>query len=104
MKIIVIGLGSIEKRRLRLLSERRDVELFGIDSQESRCEEVKEQFGITCFSSIEEAVETGNIETAVISTSPLSYASKHWNLVLGCFAIKDYSIDEPIQFVLADNI
>ena len=42
MKIIVIGLGSIEKRRLRLLSERRDVELFGIDSQESRCEEVKE--------------------------------------------------------------
>ena len=75
MKIIVIGLGSMGKRRLRLLSERKDVELFGIDSQESRCEEVKEQFGITCFKSIAEAVEAENIEAAVISTSPLSHAS-----------------------------
>ena len=75
MKIIVIGLGSMGKRRLRLLSERKDVELFGIDSQESRCEEVYEKFGITCFKSIAEAVEAENIETAVISTSPLSHAS-----------------------------
>ena len=75
MKIIVIGLGSMGKRRLRLLSERIDVELFGIDSQESRCEEVKEKFGITCFKSITEAVEAENIEAAVISTSPLSHAA-----------------------------
>lgn len=75
MKIIVIGLGSMGKRRLRLLGERKDVELFGIDSQESRCEEVKEKFGITCFKSISEAVEAENIEAAVISTSPLSHAA-----------------------------
>ena len=75
MKIVVIGLGSMGKRRLRLLSERNDVELFGIDSQESRCEEVKEKFGITCFKSITEAVEAENIEAAVISTSPLSHAA-----------------------------
>lgn len=75
MKIIVIGLGSMGKRRLRLLSERKDVELFGIDSQESRCEEVKEKFGITCFKTIAEAVESENIEAAVISTSPLSHAA-----------------------------
>lgn len=75
MKIIVIGLGSMGKRRLRLLSERKDVELFGIDSQESRCEEVKEKFGITCFKSIAEAVESENLEAAVISTSPLSHAA-----------------------------
>lgn len=74
MKIIVIGLGSMGKRRLRLLNERKDVELFGIDSQESRCEEVKEMFGITCFRSIAEAVDAENIEAAVISTSPLSHA------------------------------
>ena len=75
MKIIVIGLGSMGKRRLRLISERNDVELFGIDSQESRWEEVKEKFGITCFKSITEAVEAENIEAAVISTSPLSHAA-----------------------------
>lgn len=75
MKIIVIGLGSMGKRRLRLLSERNDVELFGIDTQVSRCEEVKEKFGITCFKSIAEAVEVEDIEAAVISTSPLSHAA-----------------------------
>ena len=63
------------KRRLRLLSERKDVEIYGIDSQESRCEEVKEKFGITCFRSIAEAVEAEDIEAAVISTSPLSHAT-----------------------------
>ena len=42
MKIIVIGLGSMGKRRIRLLSENKNMQLFGIDSQESRCAEVKE--------------------------------------------------------------
>ena len=46
MKIIVIGLGSMGKRRIRLMSEHKDVELFGIDSQESRCEEVKDAIAL----------------------------------------------------------
>jgi len=75
MKIIVIGLGSMGKRRTRLLSEMQDIRLFGIDSQESRCAEVKEKFGIKCYSSISEAVEAEHPEAAVISTSPLSHAS-----------------------------
>ena len=56
MKIIVIGLGSMGKRRIRLLSERKDIQLFGIDSQESRCAEVKEKFGLKCYASIADAV------------------------------------------------
>ena len=75
MKIIVIGLGSMGKRRIRLISEHKDVELFGIDSQEARCAEVKEKFGITCYNSIDEACNTQNIEAAIICTSPLSHAS-----------------------------
>ena len=55
MKIIVIGLGSMGKRRIRLISEHKDVELYGIDSQESRCAEVKEKFGVECYPSIDEA-------------------------------------------------
>lgn len=74
MKIIVIGLGSMGKRRIRLMSEHKDVELFGIDSQETRCAEVKEKFGITCYNSIDEACKAQNIEAAIISTSPLSHA------------------------------
>ena len=75
MKLIVIGLGSMGKRRIRLLSEHKDVQLFGIDSQEARCQEVKEKFGIESFSSIAEAVEKVKPEAAVISTSPLSHAA-----------------------------
>lgn len=75
MKIIVIGLGSMGKRRIRLISENKDVELFGIDSQEGRCAEVKEKFGIICYNSIDEACKAQNIEAAIISTSPLSHAS-----------------------------
>ena len=75
MKIIVIGLGSMGKRRIRLMSEHKEVELFGIDSQESRCAEVKEKFGITCYNSIDEACKAQEIEAAIISTSPLSHAS-----------------------------
>ena len=75
MKIIVVGLGSMGKRRIRLLSERQDIQLFGIDSQESRCEEVKKKFGLKCFSSIPEVVAAEHPDAAVISTSPLSHAA-----------------------------
>lgn len=75
MRIIVIGLGSMGKRRIRLMSEHKEVELFGIDSQESRCKEVKEKFGITCYNSIDEACNDRNIDAAIISTSPLSHSS-----------------------------
>ena len=75
MKIIVIGLGSMGKRRIRLLSEHKDIELFGIDSQQGRCDEVKEKYGIKCYASIAEAVESARPDAAVISTSPLSHAA-----------------------------
>ncbi len=75
MKIIVIGLGSMGKRRIRLLSEHKDIQLFGIDSQESRCAEVKEKFGLTCYASIAEACAAEQPDAAVISTSPLSHAA-----------------------------
>lgn len=75
MKVVVIGLGSMGKRRIRLLSENNDIQLFGIDSQKSRCEEVKEKFGLKCYASISDAVATEHPDAAVISTSPLSHAA-----------------------------
>ncbi len=75
MKIIVIGLGSMGKRRIRLLRENNDIEIVGVDSQESRIQEVKDLFGIKCYHSIQDAVTSEKIDAAVISTSPLSHAS-----------------------------
>ena len=63
------------KRRIRLLSENKDIKLFGIDSQASRCAEVKEKFGLKCYPSISEAVAAEKPDAAVISTSPLSHAA-----------------------------
>lgn len=75
MKIIVVGLGSMGKRRIRLMRAHNQVEIFGIDSQESRCAEVVEKFNITCYKSIEEACNAQQIDAAIISTSPLSHAA-----------------------------
>lgn len=75
MKIIVIGLGSMGKRRIRLLSEHKDMTLFGIDNNQERCQEVKDKFGIKCYNSISEVVAAEHPEAAVISTSPLSHAT-----------------------------
>lgn len=75
MKVIVIGLGSMGKRRIRLLSEHKDVEIYGIDTQEQRCKEVEDKFGIKCFASIDEVCKVEPVEAAVISTSPLSHAA-----------------------------
>lgn len=75
MKVIVIGLGSMGKRRIRLLREIKEIEVFGIDNNISRCLEVKEKYGLKCFSSIKDAVETESLSAAFICTSPLSHAS-----------------------------
>lgn len=80
MKIIVVGLGSMGKRRIRLLKEMQGIELFGIDSQSSRCNEVNEMYGITCYNSIDEACRNQAIDAAVISTSPPSHA----NIISDC--------------------
>ena len=75
MKILVIGLGSMGKRRIRLLSEHKDVQLFGIDSQKARCAEVEDKFKVKCYPSLSEAIEKENPAAAVVSTSPLSHAA-----------------------------
>lgn len=75
MKILVIGLGSMGKRRIRLLKEYVGFELFGIDNNTERCAEVKAKFNVDCFANIDEACNAHNIDCAFVCTSPLSHAS-----------------------------
>lgn len=73
MRIAVIGLGSMGKRRIRLMQGAfPEIELIGVDGRTDRQQEVAELHQITCFSSLTEAVEHG-VEAVVISTSPLSH-------------------------------
>lgn len=74
MNIVVIGLGSMGKRRIRLIMEMYPKFIvFGVDSRNDRRSEVIEEFGVTCYKSIGEMNEI--IDCAFICTTPLSHSS-----------------------------
>ena len=74
MRIVVIGLGSMGKRRIRLVREMYpDYEILGIDGREDRRQEASELFDISCYGSIDEI--EASVDCAFICTSPISHAS-----------------------------
>lgn len=75
MKAIVIGLGSMGKRRVRLLKNVSGIKtIIGIDINEERREKAEVELGIKTAASLKEACEEYNPEMAFVSTSPLSHA------------------------------
>lgn len=73
MSIIVIGLGSMGKRRIRLLQKLRTEEVIGVDQNEDRCKAVNEEFGIRTYSELDEVLNTQTVKYALVCTSPLSH-------------------------------
>lgn len=72
MKIAVIGLGSMGKRRIRLIKEMYpDYLINGIDGREDRRIEAAEQFGIPCFDQLANVDE--DLDCVFVCTSPLSH-------------------------------
>ncbi len=75
MKAMIIGLGSMGRRRARLLKKAEpNVKIVGVDMQQERCVQAKKELGIETCSSIDEACSVENLETAFVSTSPLSHS------------------------------
>ena len=85
MNIVVIGLGSMGKRRVRLIREMYPAfAIIGIDGRADRREEASKQFNIECTDSIDNVQD---IDCAFICASPLSHKSliheclsKNWNV------------------------
>ena len=75
MKILVVGLGSMGKRRIRLIKEAApEAALIGVDGRADRREEAS-GLGLACYETLQEAFDREqDIECAFISTSPLSHA------------------------------
>ena len=74
MKILVIGLGSMGKRRIRLIKEMyHNYEVFGVDSRQDRRNEVTRLFNIETYSGLDDIKK--DIDCAFVCTSPL-YHSK----------------------------
>lgn len=76
MNVLVIGLGSMGKRRIRLLRELYpDFGIFGVDRREDRRKEAQKQLDIECMDSVETVSRKAEIDAAFVCTSPLSHSS-----------------------------
>ncbi len=76
MKIIVVGLGSMGKRRIRLLKNfyGNTHTIIGVDGREDRTAEVSQLFDIKTYSNFDEAMKLENPDAALICTSPISHS------------------------------
>ncbi len=76
MKAAVIGLGSMGRRRTRLLQAYDgSIKIAGIDMREERRDRAKNEFGIDTYEDIKTACEQqGGFDVAFVATSPLSHA------------------------------
>lgn len=73
MLAIVIGLGSMGKRRIRLLRQvQPDMEIVGVDTSPERCLAVQEAYHVACYESLEKVIALG-ADCAFVCTSPLSH-------------------------------
>lgn len=74
MKLVVIGLGSMGKRRIRLLkSLYPEREIIGVDTSEERQNQAKQEYNIAVCSAIDN-LSASDIKYAFVCTSPLSHA------------------------------
>ncbi len=73
--ILVIGLGSMGRRRSRLIKKMdSSIQIVGVDLEESRREQAHKELGIKTVKSIAEAVSEFFPSAAFVCTSPLSHA------------------------------
>lgn len=81
MDVLVIGLGSMGKRRIRLMRNHfPDISICGVDLSDERRVSCEETFGIRTCSTLEQALDNGKYEIAFICTSPLT----HSKLISAC--------------------
>ena len=74
MNILVIGLGSMGKRRIRLIQEMfPEYNCYGVDGREDRRNEAAQLYKIESAASIEAASDLFEIDAAFVCTSPLSH-------------------------------
>ena len=70
MNFLVIGLGSMGKRRIRNLQALNKNNIFGFDLKECRCKEASEKYKIKTFNNFEESLKVVNPQVFIISTPP----------------------------------
>jgi predicted dehydrogenase len=88
MKFLVIGLGSMGKRRIRNLKSLGIEHIAGLDTRIDRRQESAEKYGIPVFGSLEATVIGFSPQVFVISTPPdlhMHYAYYAYERGISCF-------------------
>jgi len=70
MKFLVIGLGSMGKRRVRNLQALDQTNIAGFDPKHSRCDEASTKYGIKTFNDFDIALKEYSPDIFIISTPP----------------------------------
>ena len=82
MNVVVVGLGSMGRRRIRLMKQYNDhYKIIGVDLNEARRNTSEAEFGIETSDNLENVLKNRLIDCAMICTSPLSH-NKLINLCL----------------------
>ncbi|MFA6314402.1 MAG: Gfo/Idh/MocA family oxidoreductase [Sterolibacterium sp.] len=88
MKVLIIGLGSMGKRRIRNLQALGVDTIAGFDIREDRRVEAAQKYGISVYSDFATASKVFHPDALVISTSPehhMTYAWAGFERGLSCF-------------------
>ena len=88
MKFLVIGLGSMGKRRIRNLIALGIEEIAGVDPKADRRSDVAEKYGVIVFDSVETALLEFDPQVFIISTPPdlhMYYAYYAYERGISCF-------------------
>ncbi len=111
MNVIVVGLGSMGRRRIRLIKQYNEkYKIIGIDLNEERRKQSEEEFSIETSANLTEILTKHKIDCAFISTSPLSHSkiiniclTHNVNVFTELNLVKD-GYDENINLAKANNL
>ena len=83
MKLLIVGLGSMGKRRARLIKGIDPaIQVFGVDSSAQRRTQAAE-LGITAYAGIAEALAAGQYDAGLVCTAPITHAGIIHELLQG---------------------
>ena len=74
MKTLIVGLGSMGKRRIRMLLRFMPSEgIFGVDTQQARRDEVSQLYGVASYDDLQSALCAQTFDCGFVCTSPLGH-------------------------------
>ncbi|HEX9062844.1 MAG TPA: Gfo/Idh/MocA family oxidoreductase [Clostridia bacterium] len=103
MKFVVVGLGSMGKRRIRNLLANGEADITGVDIREDRRVEASSKYGISICSSIHEKNILNDADAVIISVPPdkhMEYAHMAADAGKHCFieaSVTDAGMSELIS-------